>query len=138
MTLELTEKEFRRLLDLVYVGNWVMNSMRGENRIQAYDDVESKCFSYCLKTGMYSLFEMVDGEVVPSAGFEEGGIQEAILDYEDGIFFDILAEELARRDLAMGPGESGGNSELTQRMQEYMDEFEKNGLNNVTVEREDG
>ena len=38
----------------------------------------------------------------------------------------------------MGPGESGGNSELTQRMQEYMDEFEKNGLNNVTVEREDG
>lgn len=138
MTLELTDKEFRRLLDLVYVGNWVMNSMRGENRIQAYDDVESKCFSYCLKTGMYSLFEMVDGEVVPSAGFEEGGIQEAILDYEDGIFFDILAEELARRDLAMGPGDSGGSSELTQRMQEYMDEFEKNGLNNVTVEREDG
>jgi len=137
MTLELTDKEFRRLLDLVYVGNWVMNSMRGENRIQAYDDVESKCFSYCLKTGMYSLFEMVDGEVVPSAGFEEGGIQEAILDYEDGIFFDILAEELARRDLAMGPGDSG-SSELTQRMQEYMDEFEKNGLNNVTVEREDG
>ena len=138
MTLELTDNEFRRLLDLVYVGNWVMNSMRGENRIQAYDDVESKCFSYCLKTGMYSLFELVDGEVVPSAGFEEGGIQEAILDYEDGIFFDILAEELARRDLAMGPGESGGNGELTQRMQEYMDEFEKNGLNNVTVEREDG
>ena len=134
MTLELTDKEFRRLLDLVYVGNWVMNSMRGENRIQAYDDVESKCFSYCLKTGMYSLFEMVDGEVVPSAGFEEGGIQEAILDYEDGIFFDILAEELARRDLAMGPGDSGGSSELTQRMQEYMDEFEKNGVDRLTVE----
>ena len=136
MTIELTDKEFRRLLDLVYVGNWVMNSMRGENRIQAYDDVESKCFSYCLKTGMYSLFEMVDGEVVPSAGIEEGGIQEAILDYEDGIFFDILAEELARRDLAMGPGDSG-STELTRRMQEYMEEFEKNGLDNVTVERED-
>ncbi len=137
MTLELTDNEFRRLLDLVYVGNWVMNSMRGENRIQAYDDVESKCFSYCLKTGMYSLFEMVDGEVVPSAGFEEGGIQEAIMDYEDGIFYDILAEELARRDMALIPEEGGGNGELTRRMQEYMDEFERNGLNNVTVERED-
>lgn len=135
MKLELTDQEFRRLLDLVYVGNWVMNSMRGENRIKAYDDVESKCFSYCLKTGMYSLFEMVDGEVVPSSGFEEGGIQEAIMDYEDGIFYDILAEELARRDLAMDPGDSG-SSELTQRMQEYMDEFELNGLNNVTVERD--
>ena len=135
MTIELTDTEFRRLLDLVYVGNWVMNSMRGENRIQAYDDVESKCFSYCLKTGMYSLFEMVDGEVVPSAGFEEGGIQEAIMDYEDGIFFDILAEELARRDMALAPEENGNNSELTRRMQEYMEEFELNGLDNVTVER---
>ena len=135
MNLELTDKEFRRLLDLVYVGNWVMNSMRGENRIQAYDDVESKCFSYCLKTGMYSLFEMVDGEVVPSAGFEEGGIQEAIMDYEDGIFYDILAEELARRDLSL-TSEDGNSAELSQRMQEYMDEFEKNGLNNVTVEKD--
>ena len=136
MTLELTDKEFRRLLDLVYVGNWVMNSMRGENRIQAYDDVESKCFSYCLKTGMYSLFEMVDGEVVPSAGCEEGGIQEAIMDYEDGVFYDILAEELARRDMALTPEDNGSSAELTQRMQEYMDEFEKNGLNNVTVEKD--
>ncbi len=135
MILELTDTEFRRLLDLVYVGNWVMNSMRGENRIRAYDDVESKCFSYCLKTGMYSLFEMVDGEVVPSAGFEEGGIQEAIMDYEDGIFYDILAEELARRDLSL-TSEDGNSAELTQRMQEYMDEFEKNGLNNVTVEKD--
>ena len=136
MTIELTDNEFRRLLDLVYVGNWVMNSMRGENRIQAYDDVESKCFSYCLKTGMYSLFEMVDGEVVPSAGFEEGGIQEAIMDYEDGIFYDILAEELARRDMALTSGDGGSNEELTRRMQEYMDEFELNGLNNVTVDRD--
>ena len=136
MNLELTDREFRRLLDLVYVGNWVMNSMRGENRIKAYDDVESKCFSYCLKTGMYSLFEMVDGEVVPSAGFEEGGIQEAIMDYEDGVFFDILAEELARRDMAFSPGENGGSGELTRRIEEYMDEFGRNGLNNVTVDKD--
>ena len=134
MTIELTDKEFRRLLDLVYVGNWVMNSMRGENRIQAYDDVESKCFSYCLKTGMYSLFEMVDGEVVPSAGFEEGGIQEAILDYEDGIFFDILAEELARRDMLEENVNQEDVNELTARMNDYMDEFEKNGVDRLTVE----
>ena len=134
MTLDLTDKEFRRLLDLVYVGNWVMNSMRGENRIQAYDDVESKCFSYCLKTGMYSLFEMVDGEVVPSAGFEEGGIQEAILDYEDGIFFDILAEELARRDMEGEGIAADDETELEDRMEEYYQEFEQHGIDNLTVD----
>ena len=26
MKIDLTEKQFRRLLDLVYAGNWVMNS----------------------------------------------------------------------------------------------------------------
>ena len=40
MNIELTEKQFRRLLDLVYVGNWVMNSTRGDDRIREYDDVE--------------------------------------------------------------------------------------------------
>ena len=29
MQIELTEKEFRRLLDLVYIGNWILNSTRG-------------------------------------------------------------------------------------------------------------
>ena len=135
MNLELTDKEFRRLLDLVYVGNWVMNSMRGDQRIRDYDEVESKCFSYCLKTGMYSLFEMVDGEVVPSASFEDGGIQEAIMDYEDAIFFDILAEELARRDMDFAPIDKSNDSELSRRIDEYMEEFEMNGLNNVTVDK---
>lgn len=136
MNLELTDREFRRLLDLVYVGNWVMNSMRGDQRIRDYDEVESKCFSYCLKTGMYSLFEMVDGEVVPSALFEDGGIQEAIMDYEDAIFFDILAEELARRDMDFAPIDKSNDSELSRRIDEYMEEFEQNGLNNVTVEKD--
>ena len=32
MQIELTNKEFRRLLDLVYIGNWVLNSTRGFDR----------------------------------------------------------------------------------------------------------
>ena len=136
MTMELSDKEFRRLLDLVYVGNWGMNSLRGIQRIKDYDDVESKCFSYCLTSGMYSLFEMMDGEVIPSASFEDGGIQEAIMDYEDAIFYDILAEELARRDMDFAPIDNSNDGELSRRIDEYMEEFEENGLNNVSVNKE--
>lgn len=136
MKLELSEQEFRRLLDLVYVGNWVMNSLRGENRIEAYDNVESKLFSYCLKAGMYTLFEVVEDEVVPSAAFEEGGIQEAIMDYEDAVFYDILAEELARRDMEFAPIDQSNNGELTRRIDAYLAEFEANGLDHVNVDRE--
>ena len=34
MKIELTEQQFRYLLDLVYIGNWVINSTRENDRIQ--------------------------------------------------------------------------------------------------------
>ena len=34
MQLELSKKEFRRLLDMVYIGNWILNSTRGEDRFR--------------------------------------------------------------------------------------------------------
>ena len=41
MEIKMTEKQFRRLLDLVYIGNWILNSTRGDDRIRQYDEVES-------------------------------------------------------------------------------------------------
>jgi hypothetical protein len=120
---------------MVYIGNWILNSTRGDNRISDYDELESKIFSYCLKSKLYSLFEIVDDEVVPSAAFAEGGIHEAIMNYEDSIFFDILAEELARRDMDFTPINSENYKELSSRIDEYIEEFEQNGINNVSVNK---
>ena len=83
MELHLTEKQYRRLLDLVYIGNWVLNSTRGEDRIRDYDQVESVVFSHCLDHGMAALVELYDGEAIPSRAFAEGGIHEAIMAYEE-------------------------------------------------------
>ena len=44
MNLELSRKQFRRLLDLVYIGNWILNSTRGDQRFTDYDEVESLLF----------------------------------------------------------------------------------------------
>ena len=57
MQLDLTKKEFRRLLDMVYIGNWILNSTRGDDRIADYDDLESKLFSLCRGQGMQALVE---------------------------------------------------------------------------------
>ncbi len=135
MKIELTEKEFRRLLDMVYVGNWILNSTREDKRIKAYDELESKIFSYCIKAGMYSLFEVVDNEVLPSVEFADGGIHEAIMDYEDTVFYEILAEELARRDMDFAPIDSENADELASRIDEYIEEFEQNGVDNITLDK---
>ena len=135
MNIELTDKEFRRLLDMVYIGNWILNSIRGDDRIKDYDDLESKIFAHCLKSGMFSLIELVNGEILPSGEFSEGGIHEAIMDYEDTVFYEILAEELARRDMNFEPISAENMAELTERIDEYIEEFEENGVNNISLDK---
>ncbi|NLU23231.1 MAG: hypothetical protein GXW99_00645 [Clostridiales bacterium] len=134
MEIKLTEKQFRRLLDLVYIGNWVLNSTRGDDRIREYDKVESLIFSYCLTHGMTSLVEMYKKELIPSRAFAEGGIQEAITAYEDTTFFEILAQELALRDLDDPPVTPENYNEIMERMDAYLGEFEEHGTDNITVD----
>ena len=45
MNIELSKKEFRRLLDMIYVGNWILNSTRGDDRFEDYDMMQEKLFS---------------------------------------------------------------------------------------------
>lgn len=136
MELHLTTKQFRRLLDMAYIGNWILNSTRGEDRFRDYDEVESLLFAKAEQEGMNTLSEHWMGEVVPSRAFMEGGIHEAIADYEDAVFFDILAEELARRDMEDVPIDESNFAELTRRMEAYMTEFELHGTDHVQVESE--
>ena len=134
MKIELTDKEFRRLLDMVYVGNWILNSARGDDRFADYDEVESKLFGLCKNGPLASLTEVWEGADVPSKAFSEGGIHEAIMDYEDTVFFEILAEELARRDMDYQPISLENYDELVSRMDDYINEFEAHGTDNILVD----
>ena len=134
MNMELSDKEFRRLLDLVYIGNWILNSTRGEDRFKDYDDLQEKLFALCSKNGMNALVQFYMGHYFPSRAYADGGIHEAIADYEDAVFFDILAEELARRDMLEENLSQDDMTELAARMDDYMDEFEKNGIDNLSIE----
>ena len=134
MNLELSQKQFRRLLDLVYIGNWILNSTRGDQRFTDYDEVESLLFGRAALEGMPALAELYQGEIVPSRAFVEGGIHEAIMEYENNVFFEILAEDLARRDMADVPIDESNLDELNRRIDAYIDEFEAHGTDNITVD----
>ena len=134
MELHLTRKQYRRLLDMVYIGNWVLNSTRGDDRIPGYDEVGSLLFAKAKEEGMGVRAELYNGEVIPSRAFAEGGIHEAIMDYEDNVFFDILAEDLARRDMDDVPIDDSNYEELASRIDAYIAEFEEHGTDNITVD----
>ena len=134
MQIELTNKEFRRLLDLVYIGNWVLNSTRRDDRFADYDHVESKLFGLCQGTPMQQLVEKWEGEDIPSRAFADGGIHEAIACYEDAVFYEILAEELSRRDMEYPLITEENYDEIVSRMEQYMDEFRSCGVDRLILE----
>ena len=134
MQIELTNKEFRHLLDLVYIGNWILNSTRGDDRFQPYDDLESKLFSLCRDNGMKVLVEKWNGIDIPSRAYCDGGIHEAIAYYEDNVFYEILAEELSRRDMAYPEITEENYDEIIDRMDRYMREFESSGVDRLILE----
>ena len=134
MHIDLTKKEFRLLLDLAYIGNWVLNSTRGENRFAPYDDIESKLFAMCRHNGMDVLVEKWNDIDVPSKAYCEGGIHEAIAYYEDNVFYEILAEELSRRDMEYPEINEENYDEIVVRMNQYMREFQASGLDHLVLE----
>jgi hypothetical protein len=117
----------------VYIGNWILNSTRGEQRFRDYDEVESLLFGRAVLEGM-PLAELYQGEIVPSKAFVEGGIHEAIADYESNVFFDILAEDLARRDMNDAPIDESNYAELASRIEAYIAEFEQHGTDRILVD----
>ena len=129
MQIELTPKEFRRLLDMVYIGNWVLNSTRGSDRFADYDTVLSKLFALSP-----ALSQNIGGITIPSTAYIEGGIHEAISYYEDNVFYEILAEELSRRDMAYPEITDDNYDEIIGRMEDYMSEFEASGVDHLVLE----
>ena len=134
MQIDLTTKEFRHLLDMVYIGNWILNSTRGEDRFADYDNLESKLFDLCRAHKMDVLTEDWNGIPVPSRAYVEGGIHEAIAFYEDNVFYQILAEELSRRDMNYPEINDDNYAEIVSRMDRYLSEFELSGLDHLVLE----
>ena len=134
MQIDLTSREFRLLLDMVYIGNWVLNSTRGDDRFADYDDLESKLFDLFRSHKMGILTEDWNGIPVPSKAYVEGGIHEAIAYYEDNIFYEILAEELSRRDMSYPEINEENYDEIIGRMDTYMREFQNSGVDHLVLE----
>ena len=83
---------------------------------------------------MSKLVELYRGELIPSRAFADGGIHEAIEHYEDVVAYEILAEELALRDMDGEPLTRENYSELMERSDAYLSEFDENGTEHVSVD----
>ena len=74
------------------------------------------------------------GDLIPSRAFANGGIHEAIENYEDVVFYEILAEELALRDLDGEPLTRENYGALMERIDAYLDEFDEHGTEHISID----
>lgn len=132
MKIELSLAEYRRLLDLVFLGNIVLglpNPTSEESRL--YDKLTRDIFSYCPLVGMGENVHIVDDTLFPSDQYCDAGVMQKLLDYEDTMVYDILAEELARRDLDGLDVDGADNDKLLSRIGEYFNDFTQHGFDHV-------
>jgi len=143
--IDLTNDEYRRLLELAYLGEWVVNSNRSPTEnIKEYDDLLKSLFSYAEEAGLEDFAQYYEEEKAhfPSPVFEdETSVREFLEEYNDDTFWAELIDRLAWRDAAAEVGE-----ERLERMQDeergkklgalenkYADLLEKQGLDCLAV-----
>lgn len=146
MKINLTKKEYRALLDLVSIAEWVMNSHRTDKdpRSPEHDQIEQKILSHARDFGFENLvtYNKKYDRYDHTREYEDSeNFFPFIEEFEEDSFWDKLCTYLAKRDLllklgvekitAMDPFDRiSMEDEIAVR---YSEEFEKNGLKNLVL-----
>lgn len=142
MKIEFSADQFRALVELAYLGNWMVNGIRvPADHVERYSQVEQYLFSLAGQFGLRDVAEMYEplAARVPTAAFEER-MAEWIAEYDNQTFWDELVDRLADRDLFIEYGEAFGALPIEQQLakrepivQRYEREFQEHGLDRVRI-----
>jgi len=137
VNLELSADQYKELLKLVYVGDWVIDEP--ENIV--LNDLVQTIFSKANDAGLKKMVEF-DKELelfLPSLEFDEEVIG-IVDDYEEECFWDHLIYRLSDRDIDKKLGKKAEKMSMEEKMElidpvteKYIKEFEEHGLDNVKV-----
>ena len=102
MEIKFTKEQYENLMKLVYLGNWMINAIRTDDRVKKYDEIKHYIFSFAKDAGLdrYIDYDEKSGKYYPSIELEEDAeIEQYMDDYNDENFWEELIHNLARRDL---------------------------------------
>ncbi|KUO96447.1 hypothetical protein [Ferroacidibacillus organovorans] len=140
MKLELSEEQYKRMLSLVFLGEWVVNGA-SENSEMYKDLIETADALYAMASecGADDLVQYCDGcgGHHPTPLLEEA-LTPIIDAYDEETFWDVLSHHLAYRDTLV---QSASGEEITKeqemrlwrRKEQYEQEFQRHGLDHVRL-----
>ena len=147
MQINITKKEYKSLLDILSIADWILNAHKVGNdpETEEYRKLEQKFYSYAEDMG-YGNLVTYDTELkrfFPTKEFEETSkFRDFIDEFENDTFWDELLHRLVERDLIKQEGgvENVMNMDIRERFEKeeplekmYATEFEVNGLDNIRI-----
>jgi hypothetical protein len=147
MKIDLTRKEYRDLLDILSLADWVLNAHKvdADPRTERYRKLEQKFLALAKQMKYENLvaYAPEHSRYFPTKEYEEtSSTQTFITEYDNDTFWDELTARLAERDLAWQLGgydrtRTLSPEELFEKLGEleeyYGEEFARNGLKNLQL-----
>lgn len=148
MKRNITKKEYRLLLDILYLGNWMLTAHDQEEapEKEKYQDVIQKFYSYAEAMGYENLIEAdkVSNKYYETKEYEDTSeVNEIIENYNNAAFWEELVPRLAMRDAEETKGNDAINKmspeeriQLLYSLEEqYHEEFMANDLTNLKIKK---
>lgn len=104
MKINFTKKEYRALLDIIQIADWVMyaHDVEEKKETEEYRYLFQKIYSFAKEMGFDDLIEYVkeDGKFYPTRKFEDESMADPLIqNYENKSFWEELINRLAQRDV---------------------------------------
>lgn len=144
-TVEFTNEQYLVLMKAVYLGNWMANAYRIDDKKKEYEGIEDYIFSFAPKFGLKKFMDHEETErYFPTRAFEEETeVHELHEEYDEETVWDELANWLGERDLFERYSEAEikamSRDEYFVKKSEYVavyeEEFGKHGMERVRIEK---
>lgn len=146
MKIHLTKNEYRLLIELLTMCEWVMHAheVDSNEKCKDHDSLIQKMMSYYMD---FKCEDLIEYDKVGNKYYQtiiedpDSPINDLIKEYETEVFWEELSHRLARRDTVEKLGRKKMSEMKTiERMEaiseetvKYYKEFEKNGLDNLII-----
>lgn len=143
MKIELSKEQYRNLIELLFLGNWLANASRtganGDERIEKYEELEEHILSFAKQFKAEDIVIKQDGSYYTTMEFEEA-LMPIVEEYDEYTFWEQLSLKLAERDLLreIGPIRELKDEHIVRKYdieEQYEIEFEKNGVKNLVIQK---
>lgn len=141
VTIELSEEQYKNLLKLVYLGEWVSQSYAEEPSEKILDTIDV-VYKHSKNTDAKNMveFDKKIGRHFPTAKMEEEML-DYIDDYDDNVFWDELVDRMSEKDLIKKFGDKKVEKmsfedrieEEAPFIEKYENEFAENGIERLKI-----